>query len=145
MNNSWRSSPIAILFCNLQLLVTLFGATSFALPTDSSGAARLLYRDDNNDADLGNDDANAMVPSSSDSNSYSMSALSGEPVTVQLGAGFIIGCVLGVVGYVLVRLAIRMIRGGMEVSSERRRWDGRRRRESALSARSENRPDLFQI
>lgn len=136
----------------LLLLITLINST-LALPTNSS--YRLRRQDaDNGSSSTGSDPGNdasggsnnmGTAASSSSSGSGSMSALSKEPVTVQLGAGFIIGCVLGVVGYAIVKLIMKMVRGGMEVSAERRGTSTRQRRGSAISGRSEDRPDLFQI
>lgn len=45
-----------------------------------------------------------------DSASSSGSLLGNQPATVQLGSGFIVGCVVGVVLYTVVRISMRMFK-----------------------------------
>lgn len=49
---------------------------------------------------------------------YSMDVIGEQPVTVQLGAGFIAGCVIGVVVYTMGRISLRVYQRTRE---ERRR------------------------
>lgn len=138
------------------LLITLIHS-ALALPTNGNShgsirRTRLGSRDnsdnglmgadpgtDSSGSDTGGDTGSGTDTSASGSmsGSGSMSTLSTEPVTVQLGAGFIIGCVLGVVGYAIVKLTMKTVRGGLSMTAERRgRWRGRE---------EEEQPDLMEV
>lgn len=53
--------------------------------------------------------------------SGSSDIIGGQPATVQLGSGFIVGCVIGVILYTVVKLSMRIVRSTL---AERRRSRG---------------------
>lgn len=137
MSEPLRSWPVSFVCWILPLVLFTLINTSLALPSQSERPRRetLLGRDDSS-----NDDSviKALGPGSDGNGEIdgggSMSSIGDEPVTVQLGAGFVIGCVLGVVGYALVKLARQSFRNTREASAARRATMSRRERRRTIMA-----------
>lgn len=106
----------------LSLLVS-----SLAVLTQPTSAAPLRTRaDETVSADGGhsplsvsNTDGAGASSNDGTASSSDTSVIGDQPATVQLGAGFIVGCVIGVMLYTATRLLTRLLRRRMAARSER--------------------------
>lgn len=102
----------------LLLLVVLLNLLGPALAVSSSdGVDSSTPQSNSSEGDVQGDSSS---DGSDGGSPNSMNIIGGQPVTVQLGSGFIVGCVIGVVLYTGVRLSKRMFQS---TQTERQRND----------------------
>lgn len=99
----------------LLLLVVFLNLLSPALAVSNSGGEGSPPLSDGGAGDLEGDGS---YDDSGGTSGDSMNIIGGQPVTVQLGSGFIVGCVIGVVLYTTARLSKRIFQS---TRAERRR------------------------
>lgn len=111
----------APLLAALQLLLAILtivqsvGATS----DDSSP-----FYDDHGGLTNGHEPINDGSPGGSSQGGDSVEVIGSQPATVQLGAGFIVGCILGVILYGTTRIGLRLVRRRGSRTRERERNEG---------------------
>lgn len=107
-------------------LLYLLTLLAILLPANASAPAPLTndhVADDGSHGPLStpNIDHNADANNGTAGTAASSDMMGDQPATVQLGAGFIVGCVLGVIFYVVAKAGTRLVKRRLAHRRERRR------------------------